>query len=124
MIKLKQLLSEATIACGECLSYAWKMSLYNQSNKTANRKMKIVYGSVQNKWLAEGRRYKHAWVEDGNLVKDWQTMVLGMSKWAKKGWPKKRFYDFYHPKDMKKYTPAAAAEKFRQTKSMMGWDWK
>ena len=124
MIKLVQLLTEATIACGECLSYAWKMSMYNQSNKTANRKMKIVYGSVQNKWLAEGRRYKHAWVEDGNLVKDWQTMVLGMSKWAKKGWPKKRFYDFYHPKDMKKYTPADAAEKFRQTKSMMGWDWK
>jgi len=25
---------------------------------------------------------------------------------------------------MKKYTPAEAAEKFRQTKSMMGWDWK
>ena len=94
MIKLKQLLFEATIACAECLSYAWKMYMYNQSNKTANRKMKIVYGSVQNKWLAEGRRYKHAWVEDGNLVKDWQTMVLGMSKWAKKGWPKKRFYDF------------------------------
>ena len=94
MIKLKQLLSEATIACGECLSYAWKMSMYNQSNKTANRKMKIVYGSVQNKWLAEGRRYKHAWVEDGNLVKDWQTMVLGMSKWRRKVGQKKDFMTF------------------------------
>ena len=31
MIKLKQLLSEATIACGECLSYACKMSMFNQS---------------------------------------------------------------------------------------------
>ena len=127
MIRLKQLLFEATIACGECLSYAWKMSMYNQSNKTANRKMKIVYGSVQNKWLAEGRRYKHAWVEDGNLVKDWQTndpKGPRTSKWAMKGWPKKEFYKFWNPKDMKKYTPAAAAEKFRQTKSMMGWDWK
>ena len=123
MIKLKNLLKEV-IACGQCLQYAWHTDKVKQSDAQANKKMKIVFGTVQNKWISKGKRYPHAWVEDGNLVKDWQTMVLGMSKWAKKGWPKKRFYDFYHPKDMKKYTPAAAAEKFRQTKSMMGWDWK
>ena len=45
MIKLKSLLTEATIACGECLSYAWKTYIINQDNKRANKKMKIVFGS-------------------------------------------------------------------------------
>ena len=77
MIYLNQLLIEATIACGECLSYAWKMVIINQYNKQANKKMKIAYGTVQNKWISKGKRYRHAWVEDGNLVKDWQTMKAG-----------------------------------------------
>ena len=50
MIKLKSLFIEATIACGECLSYAWKMGIMNQDNKQANKKMKIAYGTVQNKF--------------------------------------------------------------------------
>ena len=127
MIKLRQLISEATIACGQCLSYAWKTYMVKQDDKQANKKMKIVFGTVQNKWISKGKRYPHAWVEDGNKVKDWQTndpKGPRTSKWAMKGWPKKEFYKFWNPKDMKKYTPAAAAEKFRQTKSMMGWDWK
>ena len=92
MIKLKELLIEATIACGECLSYVWKMGIINQDNKQANKKMKITYGTVQNKHVSNNKRYRHAWVEDGNLVKDWQTMVMGGSKYAKKGWPKKEYY--------------------------------
>jgi len=78
MIKLKDLLIEATIACGECLSYVWKVGIMNQDNKQANRKMKIVYGTVQSKWISKGKRYRHAWVEDGNLVKEWQKW---QSKW-------------------------------------------
>ena len=127
MIKLRQLISEATIACGQCLQYAWHTYMVKQSDAQANKKMKIVFGTVQNKWISNNKRFPHAWVEDGNLVKDWQTMDPKgprSSKWAGKGWPKKEFYKFWKPKDMKKYTPAAAAEKFRQTKSMMGWDWK
>ena len=123
MIKLKDLLYEATIACGECLSYAWKTYMTNQNND----KMRVAFGTVQNKLISNNKRYPHAWIEDGNLVKDWQTMDPKgprSSKWAGKGWPKKEFYKFWNPKNMKKYTPAAAAEKFRQTKSMMGWDWK
>ena len=123
MIKLKQLLSEE-IACGECLNYAWQTYMVKQDDKQANKKMKIVFGSVQNKWISKGKRYKHAWVEDGNLVKDWQTMKGGSSKWAGKGWPKRMYYQTWNPKDMKKYTPFDAAEKYRQTKSMMGWNWK
>ena len=124
MIKLKDILIEATIACGECLSYVWKVGIMNQDNKQANRKMKIVYGTVQNKWISKGKRYRHAWVEDGNLVKDWQTMELGMSKFAKKGWPKSQFYKFYSPGDLNIYTPKEAIDNFRETKSIMGWDWK
>ncbi len=119
MIKLKDILTEATIACGECLSYAWKMSMINQDDP----KMKIVFGMVGSKWISGGKRYKHAWVEDKGKVKDWQTMTLGMSKYAKKGWPKKEFYKFYSPSNLKVYSAKEAADNFKKTKSMVGWDW-
>ena len=120
MIKLKSLLSEGTIACGECLTYAWKTAAKNYNNSN----MKIVYGEVGNKWLSGGKRFKHAWVEDKGKVMDWQTMELGMSKFAKKGWPKSQFYKFYSPKDLNVYSPKEAIDNFRETKSIMGWDWK
>lgn len=127
MIKLKSLLSESTIACGECLSYAWKTYIINQDNKRANKKMKIVFGTVQNEWISKGKRYKHAWVEDGNLVKDWQTMDPKgprSGKYAMKGWPIKEFYKFWNAKPTKKYTPKEATDKYIETKSINGWDWK
>ena len=119
MIKLKDLLNE-TIACGECLSYVYTYAVRSLGKKN----VKIVYGTVQNKWISNNKRYNHAWAEDGKLVKDWQTMKAGSSKYHGKGWPKREYYKAWNPKDMKKYTPFDAAEKFRQTKSMMGWDWK
>ena len=124
MIKLKSLLSESTIACGECLSYAWKTYIINQDNKSANKKMKIVFGSVQNEWISKGKRYNHAWVEDGNLVKDWQTMEAGSSKYAGKGWPKREFYKFWNVKNEKKYTPQEVADNYKKYKTIMGWKWK
>jgi len=123
MIKLKDLLMETTIACGECLSYAWKTYIVNQDNKSANKKMKVVFGTVQNDWISNGKRYKHAWIEDGNIVKDWQTMVAGSSKYAFKGMPKKFFKDVWNPKVDKMYTPKEAAENYKRTQSMIGWDW-
>ena len=125
MIKLKDLLNE-TIACGECLSYAWRTYIVNQDNKSANRRMKIAFGTVQNKWISNNKRYPHAWVEEGNLVKDWQTMKAGSSKYHGKGWPKREYYKAWNPKDMKKYTPYTpkeASDNFKRTKSMIGWDW-
>ena len=119
MIKLKDLLNE-TIACGECLSYAYKYAVKNLGKKN----VKIVYGTVQNKWISGGKRYNHAWVEDGNLVKDWQTMKAGSSKYAGKGWPKREFYKVWNVKNEKKYTPQEVADNFRKYKSIMGWDWK
>ncbi len=75
MIKLKDLLNE-TIACGECLQYAWNTYIRNQDNKSANRRMKIVFGTVQNKWISNNKRFPHAWVEDGNLVKIGRQWIL------------------------------------------------
>ena len=122
MIKLKDLLNE-TIACGECLSYAYTYAVKSLGKKN----VKIVYGTVQNKWISKGKRYNHAWVEDGNLVKDWQTMDPKgprSGKYAMKGWPIKEFYKFWNAKPTKKYTPKEAADKYKETKSMIGWDWK
>jgi hypothetical protein len=123
VIKLRQLISEATIACGQCLQYAWHTYMVKQSDAQANKKMKIVFGMVGSKWISGGKRYKHAWVEDKGKVKDWQTMTLGMSKYAKKGWPKKEFYKFYSPSNLKVYSAKEAADNFKKTKSMAGWDW-
>ena len=119
MISLRKLLVESTIACGECLSYAWKTYMVNQNNK----RMRVAFGTVQNEWISNNKRYPHAWIEDGNLVKDWQTMVAGSSKYAGKGWPKKEFYSFWKPKNVKKYTTKEAADTYLEKKSMIGWDW-
>ncbi len=119
MIKLKSLLNE-TIACGECLSYTYTQTMKNHKKKN----FKAVYGTVQNKWISNNKRYEHAWVEDGNKVKDWQTMVMKSSKYGGKGWPIKEFYKFWNVKNEKKYTPQEVADNFRKTKSIMGWDWK
>ena len=121
MIKLKELLGE-TIACGECLSYAWKTYIKNQDNK----KMRVAFGTVQNKWISNNKRYPHAWIEDGNLVKDWQTndpKGPRTSKYAMKGWPKNEFYKFWNVKNVMKYTTKEASDNWKRTKSMIGWDW-
>ncbi len=119
MIKLKSLLTEGTIACGECLTYAWKTAAKNYNNP----KMKIVYGEVGNKWLSGGKRFKHAWVEDKGKVMDWQTMELGMSNYAKKGWPKREYYKYWNPKIDKKFSPAEVAKNWKEKKTIMGWEW-
>ena len=118
MIKLKDILNE-TIACGECLSYTYKQTMKNHKKKN----FKAVYGTVQNKLVSNNKRYNHAWVEEGNKVKDWQTMKAGSSKYAGKGWPKKEFYSFWKPKNVKKYTTKEAADTYLEKKSMIGWDW-
>ena len=121
MIKLKSLLTEV-IACGECLSYTYTQTMKNHKKKN----FKAVYGTVQNKLVNNNKRYKHAWVEEGNKVKDWQTMDPKgprSGKYAMKGWPKREFYKFWNPKNVKKYTTKEAADNFKRTKSMIGWDW-
>ena len=126
MIKLKDLLTE-TIACGECLSYAWKTYIVNQDNKSANRRMKIAFGTVHNNWISNGRRFPHVWIVDSdNKVKDWQTMDPKgprSGKYALKGMPKRWFKEVWNPKVDRTYGMEEAAEHFKRTKSMIGWDW-
>ena len=81
MIKLKELLNEAVIACGKCLSYVWKISAKFSGNKSVNKKMKIVYGTVQNKWVSDGKRYRHAWIEYAGKVMD----SLGLERYCCRG---------------------------------------
>ena len=120
MIKLRQLISEKVIACGECVSWAWKYYMTNQKDKKA----KVVFGSVQNDWVSKGRRYKHVWLVDKRkIVKDWQTMVAGSSKYAFKGMPMRFFKDTWNPKIDKEFGMKEAAENYKRTKTMLGWKW-
>jgi anti-sigma regulatory factor (Ser/Thr protein kinase) len=119
MIKLKDLLKE-TIACGECLSYAYTYAVKSLGKKN----VKITYGTVQNKWISNNKRYNHAWAEDRGKVKDWQTMKAGSSKYAGKGWPIKEFYKFWNVKNEKKYEPLEVIQNYTKHKSIIGWDWK
>jgi len=119
MIKLKDLLKE-TIACGECLSYAYTYAVKSLGKKN----VKITYGTVQNKWISNNKRYNHAWAEDRGKVKDWQTMKAGSSKYAGKGWPIKEFYKFWNVKNEKKYEPLEVIQNYAKQKTIIGWDWK
>jgi hypothetical protein len=123
MIKLRQLISEAVIACGECVSWAWKFYMTNQRNKRA----KVVFGTVQNKWISNGRRFPHVWIVDSdNKVKDWQTMDPKgprSGKYALKGMPKRWFKEVWNPKVDRTYGMEEAAEHYKRTKTMLGWKW-
>lgn len=88
--------SEATktIPIGLCFKYAYQQAVTDE-------KLTLVHGIVQDPYT--GKSYPHAWVENGRLVKDWQTMEMGGSKYAKKGWPLKAFYDAFNPTKLTKY---------------------
>ena len=129
MIKLKSLLNEKTIACGECLSYVYKKAVMSHKSKT----LKAVYGTVTE--IGGGsKRFPHAWIEDKGRVFDWQTHehklyshsdnIITKNKWDKRGYPIKDYYKLFNVKKPKKYTPTEVADNFRKYKSIMGWDWK
>jgi len=119
MIKLQDILKETTVACGDCLGY-----VYRQSADLLDSNAQIVYGTVSNKWLSDGKRYPHAWIEMNNRVFDWQTNELGMSKYSKDGWPIKDFYNEFNPMDMKKYTPMEVLKNKGKYKTLVGHDWE
>ena len=119
MISLKKILNEV-IACGECVQWAWKYYMTNQHDKKA----KVVFGTVQNDWISNGKRYKHVWiVNKRGVVEDWQTMVAGSSKYGFKGMPMKFFKDTWHPKIDKEVGMKEAADNYKRTKTMLGWKW-
>jgi hypothetical protein len=112
-----EFLNENTIALGQCYSYAYMQAVNNIHNP---RGVKIVYGTVD-EW--DGKRIKHAWVNDKGLIKDWQTMELGTSNWANKGIPEKEFKKHWKPKIFKEYTPSEVVNNVRDYKKLMAWDW-
>ena len=49
--------------------------------------------------------YPHAWIVKDGLIQDWQTMVMGGSKFAYEGWPIDLFYETFKPTEIREYTP-------------------
>lgn len=62
----------------------------------------LVHAYVNDPWF-KGLNYAHGWIEEDGLVKDWQTIENGSSKYAGKGWPIDEFYEAYTPEDIVKY---------------------
>jgi hypothetical protein len=83
----------ATIACGECYSYAYER---------VREGGVLVHATVADPWSK--KRYPHAWVEDGGLVYDWQTSQ-GLGKGPR---PVAEFYKLYDPKKIKRYDATEA----------------
>lgn len=91
MKSFKQHLAEKAI--GQCFPWAYRQAV--------DHEIPLYHAKVHDPFT--GKEYDHAWIEDGNTVKDWQTMELKASKYAGRGWPKKDFYAAYNPKRIKVY---------------------
>ena len=95
---IKRLLTEKTIALGQCYPHAIKLA-----NDATNEewddleKFKVVHGRVTNKW--GGEPYKHAWVEKGDMIFDWQTHTTKPD-----GISRNVYYDMYQPEIHNEYT--------------------
>ena len=85
-----------TVPAGQCFKWAYLEYIKNPGEYT------LVHATVHPEHRSTP--YKHAWVEDGTKVYDWQTMELGASNYAKVGWPKKIFYQYFRPTNIKVYT--------------------
>jgi len=72
------------------------MSIVNSEN------IRCVHGKVRQPFT--DYYYNHAWIEINGVVKDWQTMKMGSSKFANIGWPKDLFYETFNPIEVKEYS--------------------
>ena len=113
-MKLFEVTDKTTIACGDCYRWAFKYTMYEDSEYT------LVHANVTDMW--SGKTYPHAWAENGTTVKDWQTMEAGSSKYAGKGWPQEDFYELFKPSDITKYKQENAAKLAAQSKHFGPWD--
>ncbi len=86
-------LKEATIACGECFSYAYARVREGGT---------LVHAVVADPW--SGKRYDHAWVEDGGRVYDWQTSQ-GLGKGPRRI---KEFKKLYRPENERRFDATEA----------------
>lgn len=105
---------------GECFSYVFKDAL-DRKIKGLNDSV-YVHAVVNDPYNIEGKKYSHAWVERGGKVYDWQTMELGMSKFAGVGWDKEVFYDLYNPEDIQEYTAKEIIKKSHEVGHVGPWE--
>lgn len=93
MRRVRKLLGQPTIACGQCFSYAYAR---------AQKGGKIVHARVVDPWSK--KLYDHAWVEQGGRVYDWQTSQ-GLGKGPRR---KAEFYALYKPTDIRTFDLTSA----------------
>jgi hypothetical protein len=88
---------------GDC--YRWA---YHYVHKHPNA---VLYqGTVTAPYKDAGKApYEHAWVLDGGVVKDWQTMVAGMGgRYRGVGWPEDVWARAWKPRHVKTFTQEQA----------------
>ena len=89
-----------SIAIGQCYPFAVNMAKGSHvSDRNDLKKFKVVHGFVNDKW--SGESYKHAWVEKGDLIFDWQTHATKPG-----GVTRDVYYDMFQPEVYEEYTAA------------------
>tara|TARA_A200000159_G_C7054303_1_gene227561 strand:- start:64 stop:456 length:393 start_codon:yes stop_codon:yes gene_type:complete len=105
---IRVLLTEKTIALGQCYPFANKMAQQWSSDKVDSSgnvhpdidnkdKFKVVHGRITDKF--SGESVDHAWVEMDGVVFDDQTKHTKPD-----GVPKGTYYDLYQPQVSDEYT--------------------
>ena len=96
---IRDLIKES-IAIGQCYPFAVNMAKASRvADRNDLRKFKVVHGRVADKF--SGDSYKHAWVEKGDLIFDWQTHVTKPD-----GVARDVYYDMFQPEVYEEYTAA------------------
>ena len=95
---IRGILSEETIAIGQCYPYIVKMAK-NSTEKEWNdlSKFKAIHGRITDKW--SGESVEHAWVEKGDMIFDWQTSTTKPT-----GVQRNVYYDNFQPETYEEYT--------------------
>jgi len=84
-----------TVPVGDCFGYA-NTEAKNHPGST------VCHGIVHHPW--SGKKIRHAWVEDGEQIHDWQS-----SHGMRNKLDKATFYSTWKPTQVKRYTPEQAA---------------
>ena len=101
---IRGLLTEKTIAIGQCYPHAVKLSQQSSDEEWDDlNKFKVVHGRTTNKW--NGESYLHAWVEKGDMIFDWQTHQTKPD-----GIPRDVYYDMYQPEVHSEYTASETVQ--------------
>jgi hypothetical protein len=93
----------ATIAVGQCFSYANNLAMEILKDGIIDEKdVFICHGEVEEPLASDPKRYSHAWVEakfkGEERVYDWQMMK------ARNSLSKEEFYNLFKPSNVTKYT--------------------